>query len=255
MGCTRQPILFLLHLRKLNLRTLKKPIFLLCLLAASFASIAQPDPLGAFNRTMVANWNGTYMRVANYRVKGTPHFFGESFWGTLEYKGGESATGIKVLYNLYDQTVGIDMKNNGDMFQSDKLVERFSLDLPERFGGKKVLFAHSELFGSSGKTEYFNVLEDGAKLAFLKAYRLRLLPDPTNEMNKDLRVFDQYYEYYIYQKDTKQLHRIKLKEKDILKEIAADDALKAKIKSGEVDLSSEMHVISVLQAYNGKNQS
>ncbi|MDQ3278636.1 MAG: hypothetical protein M3Q06_09935, partial [Bacteroidota bacterium] len=201
-------------------------------------------------RTMVSNWNGTYMRVANYHVKGTPHFFGESFWGSLDYKGGESVTGIKVLYNLYEQTVGIDMKNNGDVFLAEKPLERFTIELPEKFSGKKLLFANSSSFGLTGKTEYFNVLEDGPKVAFLKAYRVRLLPDPTNEMNKELRVFDQYYEYYIYNKATKELKKIKLKEKDILKEIAADENLKVKIKSGEVDLSSEMHVISVLKAYN-----
>jgi hypothetical protein len=223
-------------------------------LAALF-SYTQPDPLGAFNKTMVANWNGTFMRVANYHVKGTPHFFGESFWGSLEYKGGESVSGIKILYNLYDQTVGIDMKNNGDVFLAEKQLDRFSIELPEKFGGKKLLFANAGLFGATGKTEYFNVLEDGAKLAFLKAYRVRLLPDPTNEMNKEMRVFDQYFEYYIYNKSTKELHKIKLKEKDILKEITADDSLKAKIKSGEVDLSSEMHVISVLNYYNSNPNS
>jgi ABC-type phosphate transport system substrate-binding protein len=69
-------------------------------------------------------------------------------------------------------------------------------------------------------------------------------------MNKEMKVFDQYFEYYIYQKDTKQLHKIKLKEKDILKEINTDQATKEKIKNGEINLSNEMHVISFIKTYN-----
>lgn len=228
---------------------MKKPLFLLLFSITTFLSFAQVDPLGAYNRHVVSNWNGSYMRVGNYHVKGNPYLFGESFSGTIDYKGGESVTGIKVLYDLYNQRAGIDLKNN-EIFEAEAGVDRFVIDLPEKFGGRKLLFMNGDAFGQTGKKEYFNVLEDGSKVTFLKAYRIRLLPDPTNEMNREMKLFDQYFEYYIYQKGTKQLNKIKLKEKDILKEVNADQATKEKIKKGEIDLGNEAQVILFIKSYN-----
>jgi hypothetical protein len=78
----------------------------------------------------------------------------------------------------------------------------------------------AETLGKSNVKGYLNLLSDGPKLAFLRQYKSRLVPDPTNMYSKDIRIFEQYYEYYIYIKKTGELIKVRLKEKDIVAALA-----------------------------------
>src|SRR5687768_8526194 len=137
---------------------------------------AQVDPVGAFNRHIASNWAGEYVRISQYRVKGTPYLLGESFPGAITYKGGKTANN-KILYDLYSQKAGIDMQNQ--IYESGEMVEEFTIQLPEKFGGQKLLFKNANLYGDAKINGYLNVLEDGSKLVFLKAFKIKLSPDPT----------------------------------------------------------------------------
>ena len=184
-----------------------------------------------------------------YRVKGTPYLFGESFPGTLTFKGGVK-NDTKVLYDLYNQKAGADIKNN--ILESDLGLEEFTISLPAKFGGSTLLFKNTELFGNTSLKSYFNVLEDGTKLSFLKIFKIKLVSDPSNMMDKDIKIFEQYYEYYFYNKNTKELSKIKLKEKDIVKQLGDEKFVKDFIAKTDLDVSKEVDVIKLIQGYNNK---
>ena len=212
-------------------------------------SFAQVDPVGQFNKHIVENWKGEYIRISQYRVKGTPYLFGESFPGTLTFKGGVKSD-TKILYDLYNQRAGADFKNS--ILESGLVLEEFSISLPAKFGGDTLLFKSTELFGNTSQKNYFNVLEDGSKVSLLKIFKIKLVSDPSNMMDKELKVFEQYYEYYLYTKTTKELSKIKLKEKDIAKQLGDEEFVKGFVSKGDLDVSKEVNAIKLIQEYNNK---
>mgnify|MGYP003575535460 FL=1 len=227
---------------------MKKLLLLSALSLPMLQLFAQSDAVGDFNRHVLANWNGNYHRISQYRVQGTPYLFGQSFAGTIDYKGGKTIKGINVLYDLYTQAAGIDMKNN-EIFEAEQGVEKFTIDLTDKYGGKKLVFVNADQFGGDYKG-YYNLLADGDKVALLKAFKLKLLPDQTNQMAKDIRVAEQYSEYFLYDKATRQLHKVKLKEKDLLKELNNNSLAKDFIKARNLDVSKEDDSIAFITSYN-----
>lgn len=212
-------------------------------------SFAQTNTVGEFNKFIAQNWAGEYIRIGQYKVKGTPYLFGESFPGTLTFKGGVKSD-TKILYDLYNQKAGADVKNN--ILESDKVLEEFSISLPAKFGGNTLLFKSTELFGNSSLKNYFNVLEDGSKVSLLKIFKIKLVSDPSNMMDKELKIFEQYYEYFLYNKTSKELSKIKLKEKDIAKKLDDEDFVKNFITKSDLDVSKEIDAIKLIQGYNNK---
>ncbi|MEN9950517.1 MAG: hypothetical protein RLY85_1269 [Bacteroidota bacterium] len=177
-------------------------------------SQAQTDAIGDFNKHVIEKWTEDYIRVSQYRVKGSPYLLGESFDGELTMKTGLKTVNQKILYNIMEQKVGTEI--NKQMIAPDGDVVSFYIQLPEKFGSEKLDFLWAETLGKSNVKGYLNLLSDGPKLAFLRQYKSRLVPDPTNMYSKDIRIFEQYYEYYIYIKKTAELIKVRLKEKDVV---------------------------------------
>lgn len=222
---------------------------LYCLLTVLTSSFGQTNTIGEFNKLVAQNWQGDYIRIGQWKVKGTPYLLGESFPGTLTYKGGAKSD-TKILYDLYNQKVGADVKNN--ILESDQVLEEFIITLPEKFGGNTLLFRNTDLYGTNTLKNYFNILDDGSKFSFLKLFRIKLISDPSNMMDKEQKVFEQYYEYYLYNKTSKDLVKIKLKEKEIAKQLGDDEFVKSAIAKGDLDVSKEADVIKLIQGYNNK---
>lgn len=210
-------------------------------------SFAQADPVGDFNRHLVANWKGDYIRLGQYRVKGTPYLYGESLPGHIVYKGNKSFKNVNILYDLFNQKAGMDVKN--EIFEVDNVIEEFSVTSPTQYGSQVLLFKNAANYGDRVKG-YLNVLEDGEKVALLKSYNIRLSQDPTDLMNKDKRIIDQFSEYYIYVKASKKLEKVKLKEKEIIKAIGEDKQAKDYISLHKMDIATEGQLISFLESYN-----
>ena len=229
---------------------MKKTCFLfIAIFLFGNVAIAQVDPVGQFNRHVVENWKDEYLRIGQYKVRGTPYLFGESFPGTLTFKGGVK-NNTKILYDLYNQKAGADVNNS--ILESDLAIDEFSISLPAKFGGNTLLFKSTDAYGNTSLKNYFNVLEDGAKASLLKIFKIKLVSDPSNMMDKEQKIFEQYYEYYLYNKTTKELNKIKLKEKDFAKQLGDDFFVKNFIGKGNLDVSKEVDAIKLVQAYNNK---
>ena len=226
---------------------MKKNMLLTLAVFAATSTFAQVDPVGNFNKHVVEQWTGDYVRIGQWKVKGSPYFLGEPFPGILNYTDGKSAKSDKILYDLHNQKVGF--KQGNDALESLNSVESFSISLPDRYGNKNLVFRNSAAFGDNSNT-YYNVLEDGAKLVFLKQYKTKLVPDSRNMLDKDAKMFEQVYDYFIYNKGTKTLHKIKLREKDLLKELEAEPAAKDYVTKSVASLSTEHDFITVINTVN-----
>jgi hypothetical protein len=231
---------------------MQKLYILIVFILLTNSTFAQPDPVGNFNRHVVEKWGSDYIRIGPYRVKGSPYFLGESFPGSLIYKSGRRVTDAKILYDLYSQKAGIDVENG--IYESGEALEEFSIVLLDKFGGQTLLFKNSSLFGDAALKSYLNVLEDGDKVTLLKIFKTKLSPDPRNNLAKDSKVFEQYYEYYLYNKTSQDLNKIKLRQKDIVKELGNDQLVNDYVSKSEIDFSKEADLIKLINKYNNSFQ-
>lgn len=203
---------------------------------------AQPDPIGNFNKHVVEKWTHDYIRVSQYRVKGSPYLLGESFNGDISMKSGVVTVDKKILYNIYDQKVGTDLDNK--FVAPDGEVASFFMLLSEKHGGEKLNFINASNLPKVNLKGYLNVLADGSKFAFVRQYRIRLVADPAEMYSKDIKLFEQYYDYYIYNRATAELNKIKLKEKDVL------EALGNPTVSSTFDLRTALGVRQAVEVIN-----
>jgi hypothetical protein len=183
------------------------------ILIASLSATAQPDAIGDFNKHVIEKWTEDYIRVSQYRVKGSPYLLGESFDGEIIMKTGVKTANQKILYDIMDQRVGTEI--NRQLIAPDGDITSFFIQLPEKFGGEKLDFINANTLAKSNVKGYLNVIASGSKIAFLRQYKTKLVPDPQNMYSKDIRIFEQYYDYYLYNYSTQSLEKIKLKEKEI----------------------------------------
>jgi hypothetical protein len=220
---------------------MKKAFFIVCMFV--FGNLfAQPDPIGNFNKHVVEKWTHDYIRVSQYRVKGSPYLLGESFNGDISMKSGVVTVDKKILYNIYDQKVGTDLDNK--FVAPDGEVASFFIQLSEKHGGEKLNFINASNLPKVNLKGYLNVLADGTKFAFLRQYKIRLVADPAEMYSKDIKLFEQYYDYYIYNRSSSALTKIKLKSKDVL-EVLGDAAA-----SSKEDLSTILGVRLAVESVN-----
>ncbi len=215
----------------------------------SYKGFSQSNPLGVFNQYIAEYWSGEYQRIGQYRVKGTPYLFGESFEGKLIFEGGNVTLRDKVLYNLYTQIAGPDIK--GEILETTRQLDEFTMTLPEKFGGETLLFKHSRLFKEADMKVYFNVVSEGSKTTFLKIYRIRLTADPSNMYDKENKVFEQYFDYYLYTPGSPgTLTKIKLRKKDFSKALSNIPGAQDRIEDSRIDFSSEKEVAILIADIN-----
>lgn len=177
-------------------------------------AISQTDAIGDFNKHVIEKWSEDFIRISQYKVKGSPYLLGESFDGALTVKSGIVASNQKILYDLYNQKVGIEI--NKELIKPDGEVLSFFIQLPEKFGNEKLEFINSSTLKNVSFNGYLNILETGSKLIFLRQYKTRVIADPANMYSKDFRIFEQYYDYYLYNNATNSLEKIRPKQKDVI---------------------------------------
>lgn len=227
---------------------MKSKYLAICFLLIAVELNAQLNPLGDYNQYIVTNWAGEFVRIGQYQVKGSLYLLGESFPGTIYFQSGQNVTNTKILYNVYHQIAGID--KGSEIFEMSDKVEEFNITLSEKYGSGDLVFKAADQYGKNNVKGYFNILSEGKRMSFLKLYKCKLMPDPTNNLSKDTKIFEQYAEYYIYSPSSKELQKIKLKEKDILKNIQMNDNVKNIIQQNKTDFSNEADVIRFFDQYN-----
>ncbi len=210
---------------------------------------AQVDPVGMYNRYVVENWSGNYHRIGQYKVKGSPFLMGEPIPGQLKYQGGAFTKNDKIMYNIYTQKVGPEV--DGGIFETDQVIEEFTLIFPAKYGGGTAIFKNGSKYSTAKNVHpYFGVLSEGGPVQFLAAFKVRLVMDPSNMMDKELRLFEQYKEYYVYDVQHAVLTKVKLNKKDIIAALKASPELQKLANEYEGDVSSEASAIQMVQSLN-----
>lgn len=221
------------------------------LLIVSLSGISQLDPLGQYNQNIAANWKGEYIRIGPYKVKGSPFLFDQSFTGSIKYFGGKSATNVKVLYDLYNQKAGVEEVSKKEIFTASEPIEEFLITLPASLGGQALLFRNGVSFGNAEQPVYYNVLQDGT-ITFLKLFKIKLIPDPSSMLDKEVKIFEQYAEYYLYSKKSNKLQKIKLRQKDVANFIGDEHFIKMQMQGTGVDYSKEADISKLIYSYNNR---
>ena len=219
-----------------------KALFTSLLSLFSILVFAQPDPIGGFNKHVIEKWSHEYIRVSQYRVKGSPYLLGEPFDGSIEMKSGIKTEGKKILYNVFEQKVGVEMDK--ELVAPDGEIKSFQIQLPDKFGGEKMYFINADNLTKSPVKGYLNVFVDGPNAALYRQYRNRLVADPAEMYSKEIRMFEQYYDYFLQNKKTGVIEKVRLREKDF---VAVLQGLKL---PSEADYSSVSGIKAVLEAVN-----
>ncbi len=181
-------------------------------------AFAQLDPIGQYNRYLTESWAGEYYRVGQYKVKGNPMFLGQAFLGTVKTKTVVDSKMQNLLYDLQLQLVGPGV--NGKIYETTDRVTAFELYRPHPYGGDTLRFVDGADYGLTKESQYLNLLCDAPGIQLLRAYKIKVVPDPTNLMDKDLRVFEIYFDTYLFLKTSKELVKVKNSKKDYSKALA-----------------------------------
>jgi hypothetical protein len=220
-------------------------LFVLPLLATELN--AQTNTLGEFNKHVIEKWSNDYIRISRYRVKGSPFLLGEAFPGNITYIDGSEMKKINVLYNIYEQKAGMEVGK--EMVQPGIVIKQFVMQLPEKFGSELLLFKPAS--GYDPKMEgYLNVLAEGPKASLLKAYRAKLVADPSNMYANDIKMIEQYAEYYIHLTGSKELVKVKLRDKELIKALGGGENLKEYLVAEKLDVAREKDAAKLLHYLN-----
>jgi hypothetical protein len=132
-----------------------KQFFTFIAVLGTLMAKAQPDPIGNFNKHVIEKWTHDYIRVSQYRVKGSPYLLGDSFSGDITMKSGVVTVDKKILYDIYDQKVGFDLDKK--FVAPDGEVSGFFIQLTENFGGEKLIFINAANLPKVNLKGYLNV--------------------------------------------------------------------------------------------------
>ena len=222
----------------------KNYLFIFCAGIFIQASAQQiPDPLAAYNKNLAERWSGEYMQISQYRVKGSPYFLGKAYPGILKFADGRTRNGVWIRYDLYNEKVTIEL--DSVFMELNNEISEYSIILTD-YGGKNLVFRNATAFGDSKKKGFYNVLGESRRYRFLKEYKLKLVPDPVNSLAKDYRMFEQYFDYYLFDSTTRNMKKIKLNKKNISSFFEDKEAVENAIKINNIDLSSEDGVLLLL---------
>ncbi len=183
----------------------------------SFSDAAQ-----AYNRLIIEKNNGSYMRINNYKVTGTPYLYGEKNKGDLFAKG-ETAHNIFLSYNTYNQEVEFYLLANQSksLVKEANQIDSFILKLNASSGiNEDLKFVSGEVLGSKDKS-FYQLMYKGQKFDLYKKYKSTLGIVTTNYIQSELRQFDLAYEYFYLNVDTKELKKLKPTNASIIKEFKA----------------------------------
>lgn len=218
-------------------------IFCISIFSPVFAQVIV-DPLAAYNKHLAERWSGEYMQVSQYRVKGSPFFLGAAFPGTLKFHNGNTKNNVQIKYDLYNEKVSFE--TDSLVFELDKLISEFSIMLPAEYGNTNLVFRNAASFGDPKKKGFYNVISESGKYVFIKEFKLRLVPDPANTLAKDYKMFEQYYEYFLYDTASRNMEKIKLNKKSVLSFFENKSAVEKEMNDSKIDLSTESGVSLLL---------
>jgi hypothetical protein len=229
--------------------------FLLTTLMATVATAQQGsyfDPAQAYNKLLIEKNNGTYIRIGNYKVSGTPFLFGERNNGNI-YSPNETAYNILLSYNAYDQNIDFYSTANPDvpLIKEPGTLDSFLLKKNAAAGLEKdVLFVYGPTVLGTKDKSYYQLVTKGKKVNLYKRYTAELGIVSTNYIQAELRQFNILVDYYYTDSTGKGLKKLKVNPASIKKEFASIRDLSDNIDADLLTTAREQELVKLFGVMN-----
>lgn len=211
------------------------------------------DAAQAYNRLVIEKNNGTYMRINNYKVVGTPYLFGEKNNGDL-YAKGENAKNILISYNTFNNEVAFYpiVNSNNSLIKDAEQVDSFVLK-PNGSSGlvENAKFISSEALGANDKSFYL-LMHEGQNFNLYKKYKSTLGIVSTNYVQSELRQFDLSYEYYYMDNNSKKLKKLKPSNGSLLKEFKEVKDISSILNENNITANPDIVLKAIFASLNNK---
>jgi hypothetical protein len=230
-----------------------KVVFLLLFPLSGFAqSAAMPGnlPSGSIRNIVIANPtynNGTYIAEKQKGYEGSVFLFDEYRPGLVLLKNGESYDSLQLKYDAEKNILLVKLEDKEYQFTAD--VKEFAIYSPEN---QPLIFRHYPgPKEKGGEKIFYEVLKDG-HYQLLKLTKKQWVTESTNVPGLKTKKIEEELTYFIRMPDSI-LHRIKKHtEKEVLNVLRLKtEALKAFIKSNNLNLAVDKDIIAVIGYYEG----
>ena len=206
------------------------------------------DAAQSYNRLLLEKGNGTYLRISNYKVIGTPYLFGGKNIGDL-YGKGEFAENMQLSYDTYNNEVEFYSRGNSGepLVKTVENIDSFILK-PDAINSisKDLKFISSELLGAPDKG-FYQLMYEGV-FQLYKKYKSTLEIVTTNIVESDLRQFELGYDYYYVNKSTGAIKKIRYSYNGLKKEFAPIKDISSLINNNKLSGNRDI-VINTIFAF------
>jgi len=196
------------------------------------------DPATNYNKHMVGHSERTYVQIGPHKVLGTYFLFGSNHLGNI-YSPEQKAENIHLSYNTYNQQLEFTSTSNPDkplvkepgeldsfVLRSDSLIEN------------DMFFVYGSVLGSTDKAYFQRITDPSKKEVLYKRYK-SAIGVPTNYVEADMRQFEMEISYYVYNRETKDFHRLKHNYQAIKKEYGSVPNFASLVTKPEVESNPE----------------
>jgi len=230
-------------------------VFLVIFLLISIVAISQQasyfDAAQSYNRLLIEKNNGTYTRVSNYKVIGSPYLFGEKHLGSI-YAPTENANNILLSYNTFNQELEFYTDENSvkSLIKGPGLVDSFKFKWSIGLGiAQELLFIYGPLMGANDKT-YYQLLSKGTGYNLYKKYTGELGIVSANYVQAELRQFDLNHDYYYTITATSAIKKLKISQNALIKEFKSIKNLSGEFDQESLKADPESTLIAIFEALN-----
>jgi hypothetical protein len=197
--------------------------------------------------------DGVYKLIGQYKVVGTQFLYGEHHKGDL-FATEAKAFNIFISYNTFNQEVEFYTTANPDkpLVKTPGEVDSFTIQSdPEADIIAPLKFIYGAHLGTKDKY-YYQEVAGGDRFVLYKRYKSELGYVSSNYAQSELRQFDLGFEYYYYDKEKKNLKKLKANSGSVIKEFKDVTDLSTVVNQDDFDLNQEA---ALRKAFEGLNRS
>jgi hypothetical protein len=234
-----------------------RQLFILLFIAAALQSAAQPplsvfDPATTFNKMVVErnHSEGSYIRISNYKVAGTPFLYGEKNLGNI-YSVPEKAYNIYISYSIYAQKLEFYSTSNPNtpLTKDPGTLDSFLIKKNAEIGiPADLLFVYGAALGSKDKA-YYQLVAKGKNVNLYKRYSSELGIMSDNYIQQDLRQFIVNIDYY-YTDSAGTLKKLKTNASSLIKEFKNIKDISTLADNERLTLDKEKELLTIFEALN-----